>query len=419
MILSIERVQLPEPPETPEELHLWIEGDARDESHRPTLAKHRGLTGESLDDHPEVAILFDSWVAEWDRWAELVKRDAPVRDAYNSLFQTYVQVTQKSEELELVLGVGLLVWAPVASDRIRRHLFTIELTPQLDERTGRLDFLIDEAAVGATCEFDMLDPQQIGDQRLIREVEELASPFAYHPLDRDRIAELAAPVAHRLHFQGRWDGGLAVPDPRQDPVISFAPAIIVRPRTQAGLVRALSTIADQIKEKAEVPAGLLPLLDPDKLPPVRENTAAGALVRAGDDIISPLPLNDVQRRILERVDTHAQTLVQGPPGTGKTHTAAALLTHLLAQGQRVLVTAQADRALHEVRAKLPEPIRSLAVSVIGASRDDLAASPRQDLSDSSNHSLRCCDSYHRRTRTSCTSRVSDSASPSTDAGCRR
>ena len=54
----------------------------------------------------------------------------------------------------------------------------------------------------------------------------------------------------------------------------------------------------------------------------------------------PLPVNDAQRRIIERVDRTAQTVVQGPPGTGKTHTAAALVSHLLAQGMRVLITAQ-------------------------------------------------------------------------------
>ncbi len=72
------------------------------------------------------------------------------------------------------------------------------------------------------------------------------------------------------------------------------------------------------------------------------------------------------------MDTHAQTLVQGPPGTGKTYTAAALISHLLAQGKRVLVTAHTDRALKEVRAKLPAAIRPLAVSVVGSTREDMS-----------------------------------------------
>ena len=91
-----------------------------------------------------------------------------------------------------------------------------------------------------------------------------------------------------------------------------------------------------------------------------------------EDPFLPMPVNDRQLQILRRVDTHAQTLVQGPPGTGKTHTAGALISHLLAQGKRVLVTAHTDRALKEVRTKLPAAIRPLAVSVVGSTREDMS-----------------------------------------------
>jgi very-short-patch-repair endonuclease len=49
-----------------------------------------------------------------------------------------------------------------------------------------------------------------------------------------------------------------------------------------------------------------------------------------------------------------------------------LISHLLAQGKRVLVTAHTDRALKEVREKLPAAIRPLAVAVVGASREDMS-----------------------------------------------
>jgi len=45
------------------------------------------------------------------------------------------------------------------------------------------------------------------------------------------------------------------------------------------------------------------------------------------------------------------------------------VSNLLAKGMRVLITAQTDRALQEVRAK---QIQALAVSVIGQSRSDMA-----------------------------------------------
>ena len=93
-------------------------------------------------------------------------------------------------------------------------------------------------------------------------------------------------------------------------------------------------------------------------------------------------------KLLSGSTSTAQTVVQGPPGTGKTHTAAALVSHLLAQGKRVLITAYTDRALHEVRDKLPREIQSLAVSVIGRSRSDMA-----DLRTAVEHISRRADEF--------------------------
>ncbi|MFI7080236.1 AAA domain-containing protein [Micromonospora sp. NPDC049903] len=143
-------------------------------------------------------------------------------------------------------------------------------------------------------------------------------------------------------------------------------------RRNHGLVDVLERIREQLIDSETVPEGILPLVDPDHRPAVETDRAPGALVAVDDEMYLPLPVNDRQLQILQQVDRNAQTLVQGPPGTGKTHTAAALLSHLLAQGKRVLVTAQTDRALKEVRAKLPEAIRPLSVAVVGASREDMA-----------------------------------------------
>ncbi|MFC2177365.1 AAA domain-containing protein [Actinomycetota bacterium] len=85
----------------------------------------------------------------------------------------------------------------------------------------------------------------------------------------------------------------------------------------------------------------------------------------------PLPANDEQYRIVRSVSNRLHTVVQGPPGTGKTHTIANLVSNLLAQGQRVLVTAYTDRALYELQDKLPPSVANLTVSAVGRSRADL------------------------------------------------
>lgn len=62
--------------------------------------------------------------------------------------------------------------------------------------------------------------------------------------------------------------------------------------------------------------------------------------------------------------------MQGPPGTGKSHTIANLICHLLAQGKRVLVTAQTTRALHVLHDLLPENIRPLCFNAAEQGRKE-------------------------------------------------
>ena len=201
-----------------------------------------------------------------------------------------------------------------------------------------------------------------------------AREFASHPLHRADTGELVRRLVNVLDPEAEYADTDTAPAPEAHPRAAMAPAIIVRKRSSMGLIEVFTTIAAEIAEAGEVPSGLLPLVDPDHQPPTTPDPSPGALVEVDsqDDVFLPLPLNQVQLDIIRRVDRHAQTLVQGPPGTGKTHTAAALLTHLLAQGKRVLVTAHTDRALKEVRGKLPESIKPLAVAVVGTDRSDMA-----------------------------------------------
>src|SRR5581483_10305701 len=99
--------------------------------------------------------------------------------------------------------------------------------------------------------------------------------------------------------------------------------------------------------------------------------ADGILDEAEGRLYFPLPTNEEQRRIAERLRNRPYVLVKGPPGTGKSHTIANLICHLLATGERVLVTAHAPKALtvllHDL---LPRDIRNLCVTAFGSSRED-------------------------------------------------
>src|SRR5690606_12900273 len=90
----------------------------------------------------------------------------------------------------------------------------------------------------------------------------------------------------------------------------------------------------------------------------------------GDDPLFPGKTNERQRSVLRRLEHDTGVVVQGPPGTGKTHTIANLVSALLAQGQRVLVTSARDQALTVLRDKLPPDVRDLCVLLLSSARQD-------------------------------------------------
>jgi very-short-patch-repair endonuclease len=391
-LLTIDRVRRLDPPTPSGDLARWIDGALNDPGRQPVLrpsvflpfdegedsdpAGPPALTKVSLEEVPAVGEGFARYLAAWRSWAEQDLRDEPVRTLYGELFSTYVASTNHPEELELVLGTGLLCWAPDSHERVRRHVVTSALRISFDDDTGRLTVTTDDSVDGARIELEMLDPGLVGDPRRVSPIRDRARSEPVHPLDRDRMGEIARRLVHLLSPNAEYHDEDTPPETVTWPVATHAPAMILRRRSQQGLVEIFRQIVEQITAAGTVPEGLRPLLDPDQLPTtgIQDNGERddGALVRVDDEPFLPLPVNDVQLRILRQVDSHAQTLIQGPPGTGKTHTAAVLISHLLAQGKRILVTAHTDRALKEVREKLPEAIRPLAVSVVGTSREDMS-----------------------------------------------
>ena len=59
-------------------------------------------------------------------------------------------------------------------------------------------------------------------------------------------------------------------------------------------------------------------------------------------------------------------LVQGPPGTGKSHTITNLISHLLAEGKKLLITAETPRALKVLKSKLEEEVSEIAPICVNA-----------------------------------------------------
>src|SRR5262249_22178655 len=126
----------------------------------------------------------------------------------------------------------------------------------------------------------------------------------------------------------------------------------------------VTTTGSSTGPEAEAPVGLAQLLvalEPEQRIEwlEAEGTSVGGIE---PDPRFPLPANDEQRQIMERLQHDNGVVVQGPPGTGKSHSIANLVAALLAQGHRVLVTSQKAQALRVLREKLPDEIAELCVT---------------------------------------------------------
>lgn len=361
--LTVSRIDAAEPLTPPAEVQEVLDGPWDDPTHRPVIPSQASA---ELKDQASM------WLETWDTWAETEQRNRPVRKLYDDLFQVRRDIEKASETYELILGFGLLSWSPNEQDRVRRHLFTVSIEINFDDMSGDVTVSLTDAQGVIRPELNMLDPG-LYDAALPSRMQSLTEDIDPVTISAEVSELIGVPAANLLATNGAYADTQTVPEPPVHPLVTYSPAIIMRKKGQRSFTTAFDRIAEQIAASGEMPPGLVPMVDPDQPPMATPDSRPGALIEANEnEIFSPLPLNKEQERVLKRVDSHAQTVVQGPPGTGKTHTAAALITHLLAQGKRILVTAYTERALYEVRGKLPAEIRDLAVSAIGQSAAEMA-----------------------------------------------
>lgn len=361
-LLRIERPAAPPVLELPEDLQSLILGRTDNPSRRPEID-----VNEAAD--PGVAQLknrAEAWLKDWDNWAAATR----ALNLYQIFFDMQVKAVQQADEFELLLGSGWLSWDFRNDETIDRPIFMLDTEIRIDKTTGAIE--IHDAGGPIRAELEALSASHMDDGRFVEDLKSFLDEYEDRLIDLNQFEELAQFTVNGLSTQARYEPELERVKSDGRAVISWAPTILLRPRQRAGLASTFRLIAQLIEDEQQIPAGLRPLVDPGYKAEVGSSDKPGAMFEIGGDLYSPLPLNDKQKRVLEHVDSHAHTIVQGPPGTGKTHMAAALLSHLLAQGKRVLVTAETERALYELRDKLPAEVRELAVSVIGSSSREMS-----------------------------------------------
>ncbi len=350
-------------------------------------------TYHELEAHPKrekIEKLYAEWEQEWTGWAERRRAIDPLVKLYDRLHKMHEDAANLGEAYELVLGFGRLTWQTTGGQRVERHLVTHRATVQLDPSTGTLTASPDPTGVGMELEEGMLDGAQHVPGPVREEITGLleGASDGTDPQQLEVLHTALRSWVNAAHSAGSYVPSLERARPRalDVPHVGLAPALVLRERNRRSTLDALKAIARQI-DGGTPPTELLGYIA----------GRGGALTAAGfaaaqedgagagsDEMYFALPANEEQRTIAERLRANRLVVVQGPPGTGKTHTIANLVTDLLAQGKRVLITSHTPRALRVLRDKLPESVRDLCVSRTedgAAAQRELEASVSRILSE--------------------------------------
>jgi RNA polymerase-binding transcription factor DksA/very-short-patch-repair endonuclease len=393
--LIVDRVELPQRPDPPESTLEWLNvADLDRPNKEPSLraaisrvtyedtgdGRQAVTTEHLLEDYLAVQHAWEGFLPRWRKWAELRRALDPVHELYTDLFRAAERARQVGEQYETVVAVGL---ATLRGERgsVRRHLVTAPAQITLDAQTGRITVEpAGETNTAIRLEQDMFAPDETPPADVQGTVRDRLDRL--DPLDLDEVGDVIATWTHAASAEGTFSSELSANTDIPDELhVRLAPAIIMRPRSQQALVDTYETILREMREGVEVPATFGELATTSSTPLTDDDQSAGGLDLASEQWF-PLPANAEQSQIVDALGSRRGVIVHGPPGTGKSHTIANLISHALATGSRVLVTAHSARALEVLSDKLPKDIRSLTVTMLGQGRrgtDDLERSANEIL----------------------------------------
>jgi very-short-patch-repair endonuclease len=395
--LRVERLEALPPPEVPADLTPFI-SIPQDPTGQPPaileatveahLAASPDVDGPSF--RVDIASRFEAYAQAWWGWSELEKPRRRSIDLYTSLFalKQQMEAEETAKPLELVWGIGVASWKrstdegsltfeyPLLTQAVEiaidERTMAIEVRPRDIEPRLELDALVTASVTGA-AEVEVMAKKLLAQESAIE-----LSPF-----DPSSYAHILKLVASNLDAKGAYREVLAAGEPWTAPgpelVVSDAWILLARPRQNNFLLEDLKRLKAKVEQATKLPAGALALVtppadeatvaDPIRFRGLSTSSSSGDLSTKVEELYFPLPSNEEQITIIERLERAAGVTVQGPPGTGKTHTIANVICHYLATGRRVLVTSRGEPALQVLQDKLPPEVRPLTVALLSSDRE--------------------------------------------------
>lgn len=405
--LQVDRLAAASPPKVPEPQREYLLVDPDPNGSSPSLqeaAIQRRIAalaqGKPELDRPAIESqiratadrALTAYTPLWRAWAEGEKPRRRTIALYGDLFalKHQMEAQETAKPTELVWGIGIAVWELSApgegSFPLSYPLLTQSVEIALEENSMALS--VRPRATDTRTEMDVFVACQTqgasGVEKACRDHLNRNRDRPVSPFDAGSYSDILKLAATNLDSKGDYREILAaqqaLPDAGEHLVVTDMWVLFARPKAQNYLVADLAAIQNKLGGGCEIPVGPLALVSPPSGTPIEfEPIHYRGISSRGEapsgtkspELFFPLPYNDEQVTIVQRLERAAGVTVQGPPGTGKTHTIANIICHYLAMGRRVLVTSKGEPALKVLQEKIPEEIRPLTVALLTNDREGL------------------------------------------------
>ncbi len=403
--LRVQRLEANKPPVVHEKYRVYIRVSNDPNGHEPFLDEaaflHRlnvGFEGKSPEERSRIEIdlrarvskVLETYTLLWKSWAHGEQPRRRTISLYGDLFSLKHQLEAEEtvKPQEFVWGIGIMSWKiPFENDPIDyeypfltqaieismdEETMGIEIRPRVTETRVEMDALIACQVASA------IDVESTARAHLAKHKDRPVTPF-----DPSNYSDVLKLAATNLDSKGGYREILAkgeqVPAPAEHLIVTDGWAIFSRPRSKNYLFEDLKRLQEKLEKGCEIPLGPLALVTPPSDKAVKFDAVhfRGISSRGNSngkpvqELYFPLPYNEEQVTIVQRLEKAPGVAVQGPPGTGKTHTIANIICHYLATGCRVLVTSRGEPALEVLQSKIPEEIRPLTVALLANDREGL------------------------------------------------
>ncbi len=333
----------------------------------------------------EIRERFDWYIEnQWTPWAaaELPRRKTIHR--YNQVFTVQQAIASDGADtpLELVWGIGMALWkkegkgstlkCPLITQaceiNLNRHTFDLEIRPRNVDARIELDCYAEMEVPGVTqVEAFWKSAMDSTTNRV--------NPFefsTFEPILKAAVGFLDPSGSYEVLAEDP-----ALPAPTDKLKITSTWVLFARKRTATIFLEDVKRLKENVKGVTSLPPVIRSFVvhGDEEVRARTERFFRGLLSSEAPsdaaELYFPLPYNDEQVSIVQKLEHGDGVVVQGPPGTGKTHTIANIISHYLAAGKRVLVSSKGETALTEVISKLPERIRPLAVGLLSNEREGM------------------------------------------------